>query len=93
MITYVDNAIRHFNHEKPRKLQHQTYPHTKPVYTAKAQFSEQEDMSEILSQSDKKFIQEVIGKSLYYSWTVDTTMLTSLGSTASQQTNPTVRTM
>ena len=46
-------------------------------------------MSEISSQADKKFIQEVTGTFLYYARAVDTTMLTELGSIASKQENPT----
>ena len=57
MITYGDSILKRFNHEKPRKPKDQTYPHIKTVYRAKAQFSEPEDMSEILSQANKKFVQ------------------------------------
>ena len=57
MLTYVVDALKRFNHEKPRKPQHHPYLHTKTVYGAKAQFSEPEDMSEILSQANKKSIQ------------------------------------
>ena len=63
---YVDDALKRFNHEKPRKPQDHPYPHIKPIYGAKAQFSDPEDMSEILSQEDKKFIQEVTGTFLCY---------------------------
>ena len=50
-------------------------------------------MSEILSQADRKFIQEVTGTFLYYARAVDATMLTALGSIAPQQANPNERTM
>ena len=93
MLTYVDDTLKHFNNKKPRKPQDQTYPYTKPVYGAKAQFSEPDDMSETLSQADKKFIQGVTGMFLYYAQAVDATMLPALGSIASQQVNPTERTM
>ena len=93
MLTYVNNTLKRFNHKKPRKPQNQPYPHTKTVYGAKAQISKPEDMSEILSQAYKKFIQEVTGTFLYYARSVDATMLPALGSIASQQANPTERTM
>ena len=93
MLTYVNNTLKRFNHKKPRKPQNQPYPHTKTVYGAKAQISKPEDMSEILSQAYKKFIQEVTGTFLYYARSVDSTMLPALGSIASQQANPTERTM
>jgi hypothetical protein len=41
----------------------------------------------------KTFVQEVIGMFLYYARCVDSTMLTALGSLATQQANPTVNTM
>ena len=93
MITYVNDALKRFNHKKPRKPQDQPYPHTKLVYGAKAQFSEQEDMSEILSQKDNKFILEVTGTFLYYAQVVDATMLPALGIIVPQQENPIERTM
>ena len=93
MITYLNDALKSFNHEKPRKPQHHTYLHTKTVYGSKAQFSEPEDMSEILSQANKKFIQEVTGTFLYYAQAVDATTLPALGFIASQQENSTERTM
>ena len=66
MIAYGVNALKRFNNKKPCKPQYQPYPHIKPVYGAKAQYLEQEDMSSILSQEDKKSIQEVTGMFLYY---------------------------
>ena len=93
MLTYIDDDLKCFNNEKPRKPQDQPYLHTKTVYRAKTQFSEPEDMSEILSQADKKFIQEVTGTFLYYNRAVDANMLPALGSIASQQANHTESTM
>ena len=93
MLTYVNNALRRFNHEKVCKPQYQPYPHNKTVYGSKYQISKPEDMSEILSQADKKFIREVTRTFLYYDQSVDATMLPALGSIASQQANPTERTM
>jgi hypothetical protein len=45
------------------------------------------------NKEDKKFIQEVIGTSLYYARCVNSTMLVALGSIATQQANPTKNTM
>ena len=84
MLIYVDNSLKRFNHEKPRKPQDQPYPHTKTAYRVKAQFSDPEDISENLSHADKKFIQEVTGTFLYYAQAVDATALPALGSIASQ---------
>ncbi len=50
-------------------------------------------MSPPLSKEDKKYVQEVVGTFLYYAQCVDSTMLTALGSIATQQANPTTNTM
>ena len=50
-------------------------------------------MSPPLSKEDKKYVQEVVGTFLYYAGCVDSTMLTALGSIATQQMNPTKNTM
>ena len=89
----VKDALIRFQYEKPNKPQHQPYPHNPIQYGAKAQYSEQENTSPPLSKEDKKFIQEVTGTFLWYARAVDATMLVALGSLASEQANPTERTM
>jgi hypothetical protein len=42
-----------------------------------------------LSKDDKKYVLEVVGMFLYYAQCIDSTMLTALGSIATQQGNPT----
>ena len=51
------------------------------------------DTSSPLDKAGKKFVQEVIGTFLYYARCVDSTMLTALGSLATQQANPTTTTL
>ncbi len=55
----------------------------------KAQITKSGDILPALPKEGKKFIQEVIGTFLYYAQCVDSTMLTALGSLATQQANPT----
>jgi hypothetical protein len=93
MPEYVTNALRRFQHEKPTKPQDQPYPHTPKKYGAKQQFAEPEDTSPLLTKDEKRFIQEVTGTFLFYARAVDPTMLTALSSIASEQANPTARTM
>jgi hypothetical protein len=50
-------------------------------------------MSPPLSKEDKKYVQEVVGTFLSYAPYVDRTMLTALGSIATQQANPKKNTM
>eukprot|EP00804_Cyclotella_cryptica_P019220 CCRYP_006117-RA/>CCRYP_006117-RA protein AED:0.10 eAED:0.09 QI:0/0/0/1/0/0/4/0/1232 len=83
----------HFHHPVPIKPQHQPYPHTPRTYGAKQQFVDTADDSALLSNTDKTFVQEVIGVFLYYARAVDCTMLPALGSLATQQSAPTQNTM
>jgi hypothetical protein len=66
MLDYVPKALVHFQHRAPSKPQHQSCPHVKPKYRAKAQYTEDMDTSALLPKENKKFIQEVIGTFLYY---------------------------
>ena len=93
MPEYMDKALQRFKHKMPKKRQDQPYPHIERKYGAKQQFAELEDTSPALSKEEKTFIQEVIGTFLYYARAVDCTMLCALGSLASQQSQPTERTM
>jgi hypothetical protein len=93
MLDCVPEALTRFQHQAPSKPQHQPYPHVKPNYGAKVQYTEDTDTSALLPKEDKKFIQEVISTFLYYAQCVNSTMLVVLGSIATQQANPTENTM
>eukprot|EP00804_Cyclotella_cryptica_P004492 CCRYP_017634-RA/>CCRYP_017634-RA protein AED:0.15 eAED:0.15 QI:0/0/0/1/1/1/2/0/934 len=93
MPGYCKKAGHRFHHPVPSKPQHQPYPHTPRTYGAKQQFVDTADDSALLSNTDKTFIQEVIGVFLYYARAVDCTMLPALGSLATQQAAPTQNTM
>lgn len=93
MLSYVTNALRQFNHTVPRKPQDQPYPHVKPNYGAKAQYSEEEHASSPLNADEKRFVQEVVGTFLYYARAVGVTIIPVLGSIASHQAVPTEQTM
>jgi hypothetical protein len=82
---YVPKALTCFQHTPPRIPQHQPYPHVKPTYGAKAQFTEDVSTSPPLGKKGKKYIQEVIGTFLYYARCVNSTMLPELGPLATQQ--------
>ena len=92
MLDYIPEALTRFQHPTPRIPQHQPYPHVKPTYGAKAQYTEDVDSSPPLDKQGKKYVQEVIGTLLYYARCVDSTMLPALGSLATQQANPTQNT-
>jgi hypothetical protein len=66
MLDYVPKALTRVQHQAPSKPQHQPYPHVKPNYGVKAQYTADTDTSALLPKEDKKLIQEVIGHFLYY---------------------------
>ena len=39
MLGYVEAAIVHFDHPPPKRPQHQPYPHVKPGYGQKVQYT------------------------------------------------------
>ncbi len=43
MLNYIPKALTCFQHQAPRIPQHQPYPHIKPNYGAKAQYTEDAD--------------------------------------------------
>jgi hypothetical protein len=93
MLGYVEQALAQFGHDIPKQLQHQPHKHTVPTYGAIVQYVKAEDVTQLLSKEEKKFIHQVLGTFLYYSRVVDSTMLTALSSIASNQAEPTKDTM
>jgi hypothetical protein len=68
------------------------HPHVIPNYGAKAQFTEPEDDLPHLGADKTKFIQAVVGMLLYYGRAVDSTIIPSLSSLATEQAKPTAKT-
>jgi len=93
MPGYVERALQRFNHPKPTRQQHAPHAWQKPKYGAKTQYATLPDNSEPLQSIDTKYVQEVLGTLLYYARAVDCTMLTAIGSIATQQAKPTKKTM
>jgi hypothetical protein len=93
MPKYVSKAMKRFNLSPPQTAQSSPYPHTRPNYGAKVQYSPNADTSPPLDKQDAKFIQAVTGTFLYYARAVDPTLLTSLSAIAATQSKPTKNTM
>ena len=66
MPGYVEKALAQFGHKIPEEPQHQPHKHTTPLYGATIQYAKAEDSLRLLSKEKKKYIQQVIGTSLYY---------------------------
>ena len=93
MILYVKESLIQFNHAVPHLPQDQTHLHIKPKYRKKVKYTEEEDSSPPLNSVKKVLAQEVFGIFLYYGHVIDITMLTALGTIATQQAAPTKNTM
>ncbi len=92
MKPYLDKSLRQCDNVVPTKCQHSPYPHVKPKYGAKQQFAEYNE-SEPAGDDEKKHIQKVNGKFIWYGRGVDGTILTPLSAITAKQSNPTVHTM
>jgi hypothetical protein len=82
-----------FGHTKTDKVQNSPHPHRPTQYGAKVQYADDEDNSPPLNPAKTKYIQAVAGTLLYYGQVVDSTILTSLSSLATEQNKPTQKTM
>ena len=72
---------------------YQPHDHVVPIYGAMVQYANDIDTFTKLGANDTKFIQQVTGTFLYYTRSVDTTMLVALITIASDQYAPTANTM
>ena len=71
---------------------HTPHPWLKTVYGAQSQHVPPPDESALVSATELTFIQQVIGKFLYYARAVDCTMLTVLNELETTQTTKTATT-
>ena len=92
MPGYVKKALKQFQHQL-RKKQHQPSPHTPIKYGAKKQYATTESQAPPADKQQKKFIQQVCGKFLFYGRAVDSTVLTPISAIASQSAKPTIETL
>jgi hypothetical protein len=65
MPSYVEKALKHFQHPPPIGLQDQLHQQVKKLYGEKIQLANPLDTSPPLNKAGKKFIQEVTGVFLY----------------------------
>ena len=93
MPGYVKAALQQFGHPMPTKRQDSPYPYTPPKYGQKVQYATKADNTPLLGEADKRFIQRVCGKFLYYGRAVDNTILVAISAIAAQQAKPTMDTM
>jgi hypothetical protein len=93
MPSYIEKALKCFQHSPPIVPQDQLHQHVKKLYGEKIQKANPLNTSPPLNKAGKKFNQEVTGVFLYLARAVDLTMLTALSSLASKQAAPIEKTM
>jgi len=71
----------------------QPFPHTAIKYGAKIQYAKQDSTAPPVNPTEKKFIQKVCRKFLFYGRAVNSTVLTPISAIASQSANPTKETL
>ena len=93
MPGYIENALIRFSHKLPNKLQLQPLPDTLPTYGATVQYAKADGVSPSTTNTEGKYIRQVIGILLYYGRAVDSTILVGLSSLAAAQSKPTTHTL
>jgi hypothetical protein len=93
MPGYIEKALLRFAHPPPNKPQHQPHPSADKKYGETIQYAKTPDDSPLLPQTDKTYIQGVLGTLLYYGRAVDSTVLVALNAISAAQAAPTELTM
>ena len=78
MPRYVNNARQRFQHELPKKPEHQPYSYALPANGAKRQYAKETVTYMILGKQEKTFVQQVVGVFLFYGRAVDGNILCPL---------------
>ena len=93
MPDYVPKHLLTYGIPPPKRAQ-QTPFKLRPInYGAKSDTIIHEDPGKLLGESNKKYIQQVLGSFLYYAQAIDMTILLALNNIATQQSKPTESTM
>ena len=92
MPNYVNKVLLQIQHIRKGKLQHSPSLYTAPQYGKKQQMTDI-DTSEPMKATEKKELQGVTGKFLYYGRAVDDTMLHVLNCLSTQVNRWTKKTM
>jgi hypothetical protein len=92
MPGYIDNLLLEFKHpcpHKPRLLPHKCLPIS---YGATMQLAPESDISDLLDDTRKHWIWEIVGLLLFYAHAVDNKLLVALSAIAAKQAKATVAT-
>jgi hypothetical protein len=92
MPGYINNLLIKFKHPCPQHPQCSPHKCLPIAYGAKTQLIPESDSSELLDDSRKHRIQEIVGALLYYACAVDNILLVALSAIAAKQSKATVAT-
>ena len=92
MPSYIPEALHKFQHLASARYQDAPHSWNRPIFGYRVQYTETDDPSTHLHPKSINLFQQIISTMLYYSITVDPTMLVALGSLDSHQTQATKNT-
>ena len=90
---YIVRTLQCFCHPLPTRPQHSPHVWQKPKYGSTIQYAPAHDNTLALNAKDTKHVQEVLGTLLFYTHAIDSTMLPTIGTLASQQAHGTKATL
>ena len=93
MPGHIERVLKRFQHPIPARPQHSPYLWTQPQCGQTMQHAEQPDDLPVLDAKDIKRVMAILGALLFYARAVDMTMLTAIGTIATEQTQATESTM
>ena len=84
MPNYSSSMLHKYKHPPPKRAHHSPHLWNIPTYGATQQLTKAPDTTDTLELSEVKRIQRIMGNLLYYTRSVDATMLVALGTIAAQ---------
>ena len=92
MPGYIAKTLARYQHKRPINPVRSPHKFNPPQYGKRLQMAPDPDTSAKLSAKETKTIQGIVGSLLYYSRSLDPTMLTALNEIGTEQAAPTVNT-
>ena len=93
MPNYVQKKLTEYGHKAPKRRQYCPYEPNPIKYRKDSDKTAYEKPSDPLDDTDKTYIQRVLGSFLYYARAIDLTILHALSAIASEQAKPTEKTL
>ena len=92
MPHYIKEALHKFQHPQPPLPQNVPHAWKSPTYGAKIQYASEDYHSPLLPPKSIHLVQQTVGTILYYTISVDPTMIVALGALSAQQSKATKQT-